>query len=89
MLYPVSKQAYKHELPKKWKIHNVFHVLLLEQDTIEKKQVNYTRLDFEFEAGDNNKYEIDSIRDSVVNARESATGQLPGLYYLVLLKGYS
>ena len=30
VLYPVSKQVYKLKLPKKWKIHDVFHVLLLE-----------------------------------------------------------
>ena len=30
VLYYVSKQAYKLKLPKKWKIHNVFNVLLLE-----------------------------------------------------------
>ena len=30
VLYPVSKQAYKLELPKKWRIHDVFYVSLLE-----------------------------------------------------------
>ena len=30
VLYPVRKQAYKLELPKKWRIHDVFHVSLLE-----------------------------------------------------------
>ena len=29
VLYPVGKQAYKFELPRKWKIHDVIHVLLL------------------------------------------------------------
>ena len=33
VLYPVGKQAYKLELPKKWRIHDIFHVSLLEQDT--------------------------------------------------------
>ena len=31
---------------------------------------------------------VDGIWDSAVYAKESATGQLPGLYYLVLWKGY-
>ena len=50
--------------------------------------MNDTQLDFKFEASDNKEYKVDGIWDSVVYARESATGQLPGLYYLVLWKGY-
>ena len=90
VLYPVGKQAYKLELPKKWRIHDVFHVSLLEQDTTKKGRVNDTQLDFEFEAGDDKdkEYEVDGIWDSAVYAKESATGQLPGLYYLVSWKGY-
>ena len=88
VLHPVSKQAYKLELPKKWRIHNVFHISLLEQDTTKKRQVNDMQLDFEFEASDDKKYEIDGIWDSTVDAKESATKQLPGFYYLVLWKGY-
>ena len=89
MLHPVGKQAYKLELPKKWRIHDVFHVSLLEQDTTKKGQVNDTQLDFEFEAGDDKdkEYEVDGIRDSAVYAKESA-GQLPGLYYLISWKSY-
>ena len=30
VLHPVGKQAYKLELPKTWRIHDVFHVSLLE-----------------------------------------------------------
>lgn len=30
VLHPVKKQALKLELPKKWRIPNIFHVLLLE-----------------------------------------------------------
>ena len=50
--------------------------------------MNDTQLDFKFEAGNNKEYEIDGIRDSAVYAKESATKQLPELYYLVLWKGY-
>ena len=85
MLHLVGKQAYKLELPKKWKIYNVCHISLLEQNTTKKKQVNDRQL--EFEDGNEKKYEINGIWDSVVYARESA-GQLSGLYYLVLYKGY-
>ena len=90
VLHPVGKQAYKLKLPKKWRIHDVFHVSLLEQDTTKKGRVNDMKLDFEFEAGDNKdkEYEVNGIWDSAVYAKESATGQLPGLYYLVLWKSY-
>ena len=44
-------------------------------------------MQLEFEAGDNKKYEVNGIQDSVVYARKSA-GQLPGLYYLVSWKSY-
>ena len=45
-------------------------------------------MQLEFEAGNDKKYEVDSIRDSAIYAKESTTGQLPGLYYLVLWKSY-
>ena len=61
VLHPVGKQAYKLKLPKKWRIHNVFHVSLLEQDTTKKGRVNDTKLNFEFKAGDNKEYEINGI----------------------------
>ena len=73
------------ELPKKWRIHDVFHISLLEQDTTKKGQINDMQL--EFEAGNNKEYEVDGILDNAVYAKESA-GQLPGLYYPVLWKGY-
>ena len=87
MLHPVGKQAYKLELPIKWRIHDVIYVLLLEQDTTKKRRVNDMQL--EFEAGDNKEYKVDGIWDSAVYAKESTIGQLPGLYYLVLYKDYS
>ena len=88
MLHPVGKQAYKLELLRKWRIHDVFHMSLLEQDTTRKGQVdenNATELD----AGDNSgKYKVEAIWDSAVYARELESGHLPGLYYLVFWKGY-
>ena len=87
ILHPVDKQAYKFELPKKWKIYNIFHISLLEQDTTKKGQVNTTQLDFEFEAGNSEEYKVDGIWDNAVYARKSV-GQLLGLYYRVLWKSY-
>ena len=46
------------------------------------------QLDYKFEAGNNEKYKIDGIEDSVVYAKESITSQLPELYYLILWKDY-
>ena len=40
VLHLVGSQAYKLELPKQWRIHDVFHVSLLEQDIIRKGRVD-------------------------------------------------
>ena len=61
VLHPVGKQAYRLELPKKWKIYNVFHIFLLEQDTTKKGQVNDIQLNFKFKAGDDKEYKVDGI----------------------------
>ena len=71
VLYLVGKQAYKLELPTKWKIYNVFHMSLLEQDTTRRGQVDNQALpepekELEFEVGDNKEYEVEAIIDSVV-----------------------
>ena len=90
VLHPVKKQAYKLELPRKWRIHDVFHVSLLEQDTTRKGRVDEEVRQMEFDAGDDEsgEYEVEAIRDSAVYARESKSGHLPGLYYLVSWKEY-
>ena len=84
ILHPVGKQAYKLDLPTKWKIHDVFHVSLLEQDTTRKGRMNelFPKPEPEFDAGDNKEYEVKAIIDSAVYAKE-AERHLPGLYYLV------
>ena len=86
VLHPIGKQVYKLELPKKWRIHDVFHVSLLEQDTTRKGR-EFSVPEFELEPGDDKEYEVEAIRDSAVYAKE-ADGHLPGLYYLVAWKGY-
>ena len=40
VLHLIGKQAYKFELPKKGNIHDIFHMLLLEQDTTRKRRVD-------------------------------------------------
>ncbi len=82
--YPVGKQAYIIEFPKKWKIHNVFQVLLLEQYTTKKGQVEIA---INLDESGNKEYEVKAICDSTVYTSKSES-HLSGLYYLVLYKSY-
>ena len=88
VLHPVGKQVYKLKLPKKWRIYDVFYISLLEQNITKKGRVNDTQSDFEFEAGNDEDYKVHSIWKSAIYTKESAIGQLLGLYYLVSWKGY-
>ena len=45
-------------------------------------------MQLEFEAGNKKEYKVEEIWNSAVYTKESVTEQLPGLYYLVLWKGY-
>ena len=59
---------------------------LLEQDTTRKGWVDNKA---ELDAGNNSgKYKVEAIWDSTVYAKESESGHLPGLYYLVSWKEY-
>ncbi len=88
VLYPIGKQAYKLELPKKWRIYDVFHVSLLEQNTTRKGRVDETTSRLKFKSnGDGEEYEVEAICNSAVYARESE-GHLPSFYYLVSWKSY-
>lgn len=72
VLYPVGKQAYKIKLSKKWRIHDVFYMSLLEQDTTWKRQVDESTSQLEFQ-NDNKKYKFEVICDNKVYGRESKT----------------
>ena len=88
VLYPVGNQAYKLKLPKKWRIYDVFHVSLLEQDTTRKGRVEDNVTQLEFKAGDNTEYKVEAIWDSAVYARELKAKHLPKLYDQISWKGY-
>ena len=88
VLHPVEKQAYKFELPKRWRMHNVFHMSLLEQDTTKKERVEEWVKKLELKAGNTEEYEVKAIWDSAVYVRKLESGQLPSLYYLVAWKRY-
>ena len=82
VFHPIRKQTYKLKLPKKWRIPDVFYVSLLEHDITRKKRV-YEENAKELDACDKEEYEVEAIWDSTVYAKESKSGHLPGLYYLV------
>ena len=90
MLHLTRKQAYELKLPRKWRIHDVFHMSLLEQDTTRKRWVDGEVRQMEFDADDDEsgEYEVEAIWDSAVYVRESESGHLLGFYYLVSWKGY-
>ena len=73
VLHQVGNQAYKLKVLKKWRIHNVFHVSMIDQDSTKKKQVNDTQLDFAFKTSINEEYKVDAIWDNAVYAKEQTT----------------
>ena len=87
MLYQVDKYAYKFKLLKKWKIHDVFHMSLLEK-SIEKKQ-KAKKLPKLNAINDRNKeYKVKAILDSTIYTNDLKLNHLPSFYYLVAWKGY-
>ena len=87
VLHPIRKQAYKWELPKKWRIYDVFHILLLKQNTIRKNWVDKKISELDVSNKDSKEYKLEAIWDSTVYAKKSKS-HLSGLYYLVTWKDY-
>ena len=56
-------------------------MLLLEQDTTRKGQVDET-IKLELETNDDEEYKVERIQHSAVYVIELEAGHLPGLYYL-------
>ncbi len=66
---------------------------LLKQDTTRKKRVDNKALpesekDLKFEVEGNKEYKVKAIIDSVIYGQQANSNQMPGLYYLILWKGY-
>lgn len=62
--------VYKLELPTRWKIYDIFHALLLEQNTIRKRRVDkLLELKLELDRRKDNKYEFEAIKNSAVYAK--------------------
>ena len=81
VLHPMEKQAYKLELSKKWRIHDVFHVSSLEQDITRKKQVEETQS--ELDTCNREEYKVEAIRDNAIYVRESESDHISGFYHLI------
>ena len=88
VLHLVGNQAYKLKPLKKWRIYDVFHISLLEQDTTRKEQVEDNMTQLEFETGDEAKYKVEAIWNSAIYARKLQAGHLLGVYDLILWKDY-
>ena len=56
---------------------------LLEYDTTRKGQVNKNAIELDVGNKNSGKYKMKAIQDSAVYARESKSGHLPVLYYLI------
>ncbi len=54
---------------------------------MDNKALLEPEMELEFEAGGNKEYEIKAIIDSAVYDQQT-NNQMPGLYYLILWKGY-
>ena len=78
----MGKQAYKLELPQKWKICNVFYISLLKLDIAKNKLVERMA---KLNVGNNNskKYKVKGIQDNIVYVNKSELDQLSGFYYLI------
>lgn len=72
---------------EKWKIYDIFHMLVLEHNTIKRKQGDKTMSKIEFNKG-SKEYEIETIHDLKVYTKKTDNGQLPKLHYLVSWKSY-
>ncbi len=83
----IGSQSYRLELPSGWRIHNVFHVSLLEKDSSKQGEVSQSLENMEFDEGDAHDYVVAGVVDSAV-FEPGEDGKAGGLYYQVHWEGY-
>lgn len=89
VLYLVGKQVYKLELPKKWRIYDVFHMSLLEQVITKKRWVNKTMYQIELNKSNSKENKVKAICNNKIYAKElNSSYHLLGLYFLISWKNY-
>ena len=82
----IDSQLYRLKLSDRWRIHNVFHVSLLEKDSSKQGEISHQRLDdMKFDEGDAHDYAVAGIVNSAVF--DDDDGKAGGLYYLVHWEG--
>lgn len=71
ILQSIKKQAYKLNLLKNEKIHNVYLISLPEYDNIYKEQTNnkIDNLNLTLDSGSNKKYKVKNIKDGLHKRR--------------------
>lgn len=78
IILPIALQI---QLPPSWRIHNTFHISLLEPyRTDSQKRPNINQLLREAESVEDSKYKVDKILDAIRTAR--------GVKYLVRWQGW-
>ena len=87
VLHLVDKQAYKLKLPKRLRIHNIFHMSLLKQDTTKKKRIDKKVTELDFKTNNNKEYKIEAIWYSAIYANK-VESHLSCLYHFVAWKRY-
>lgn len=59
-------------------------MFLLEQNTTKKEQINeLLESEPELDTGENKKYKVKTIKNSIIYVNKAAGGKLSGLYYLI------
>ena len=98
VLETIGDQAYRIDIPKRWRIHNVFHVSLLEEVKAKRGEraplePTYQPKDIDIEEDETTEevYDVEAIEDSKI-FKEGQVPEKPysepGLYYLIRWEDY-